>query len=124
LTSFVATHQRPVAVVRRAAVLLAIVIALGAVHIRQRPATFCLLRELTGVPCPFCGGTTAVARLGTGHLRQALVASPLAIVMVVLTPIIGVVKGPGLRRPALTRTFVVVVLVASEIWQLNRFGFI
>jgi hypothetical protein len=100
------------------------VLALGAVHLRHRPATFCLLREFTGVPCPFCGGTTAMVRLGTGHLREAVAASPLALVMLALAPLVGIVKGPWTRRPALTRTIVVVVLVASELWQLNRFGFI
>jgi hypothetical protein len=119
-----ATPPRPVAVVRRSVVLLVLVFALGAVHIRHRPATFCLLREVTGLPCPFCGGTTALARLGTGHLHEAMAASPLALLMLGLAPVAGVVKGPWTRRPALTRTVVLVVLVASELWQLNRFGFI
>jgi len=105
-------------------VLVGVVLALGAVHFRQRPSTFCLLRESTGVPCPFCGGTTAMARLGTGHLRAALAASPLALLMLVLAPFVGLVRGPWTRRPALTRAVVAVVLVASELWQLNRFGFI
>lgn len=118
------TQVRPVVIARRSVVLLLVVLALGAVHIRQRPSTFCLLREFTGVPCPFCGGTTALARLGTGHLRQAIAASPLALLMLVLAPVVGLVKGPWTRRPALTRTIVLVVLVASELWQLNRFGFI
>ena len=124
LTSIAAARGRPVVVVRRSAVLVGVVLALGAVHLRQRPATFCLLREFTGVPCPFCGGTTALARLGTGHLREALAASPLALVMLALAPLVGLVKGPWTRRPALTRTIVFGVLVASELWQLNRFGFI
>ena len=124
LTSLAAAHERSVAVIRRSLILLIVVVALGAVHVRQRPATFCLLREMTGVPCPFCGGTTALARLGTGHLRQALAASPLALLMLVLAPVAGIVKGPWARRPALTRTLLAVVLVASEMWQLNRFGVI
>ena len=105
-------------------VLVGVVLALGAVHLRHRPATFCLLREFTGVPCPFCGGTTALARLGTGQLREAVTANPLALVMLALAPLVGMVKGPWTHRPALTRAVVVVVLVASELWQLHRFGFI
>ena len=124
MTSLAVIHPRPVAVVRRSVVLLAVVLALGAVHLRHRPATFCLLREVTGVPCPFCGGTTALARLGTGHLHEALAASPLALLMLAFAPLVGLVKGPWTRRPALTRTIVFVVLVASELWQLHRFGFI
>lgn len=124
MTSAVASRQRPVVVVRRSAALVGVVLALGAVHVRQRPATFCLLREFTGLPCPFCGGTTALARLGTGHLREAVAASPLALLMLALAPLVGVVKAPWTRRPALTRTIVVAVLAASELWQLHRFGFI
>lgn len=124
MTSAAAARPRPVIVVRRAVVLLVVVLALGAIHFRHRPATFCLLREITGIPCPFCGGTTAMARLGTGHLRAAAAASPLALLMLVLAPVAGVLKGPWTRRPALTRAAVLALLVASEVWQLNRFGVI
>jgi hypothetical protein len=123
LTSL-AAHEGPVVVVRRSVLLVLVVVVLGGVHLRHRPATFCLLREFTGVPCPFCGGTTALARLGAGHFRESLAASPLALLMVALAPVAGVVQGPWTRRPALTRTLVIVVLVASEMWQLNRFGVI
>ena len=123
LTAF-AAQERPLVVVRRSVMLLFVVAALGAVHVRQRPATFCLLREVTGVPCPFCGGTTALARLGQGHLGAAAAASPLALLMLALAPFVRVVAGPWTSRPALTRSLVVVVLVAAECWQLSRFGFI
>ncbi|MEA2139058.1 MAG: hypothetical protein QOG56_2208 [Solirubrobacteraceae bacterium] len=38
----------------------------------------CLLLATTGVPCPFCGLTHAVAELGAGHLSTAIALHPLA----------------------------------------------
>ncbi|MFL6136755.1 MAG: DUF2752 domain-containing protein, partial [Frankiaceae bacterium] len=48
----------------RIAAVAAVAAAAGAVHLRWRPATVCPLRALTGVPCPLCGGTTALAAAG------------------------------------------------------------
>lgn len=110
-------------VVTRVAVMLAVVAAVAAVHLRHRPPTLCLLRAVTGVPCPFCGGTTAAVDLGHGRLVDALRASPLAVAL------IGVWPFAGLPRPrwvgsnrGLVRIGIVVALVAAEVWQLHRFG--
>jgi len=105
--------------------LLAVAIcAVATVHIRQRPASLCVLRTLTGVPCPFCGGTTAAARLGDGDLRGSLAASPLALPMLVAWPLLGLVPTPRWAASRRVRwTAVFVVLVAAELWQLARFGF-
>src|SRR5260370_17552244 len=43
------------------------------------PHTVCPFRMLTGLPCPFCGGTHAGIDLGRGHPVAALRASPLAV---------------------------------------------
>ena len=56
----------------------------------ERPATLCLLRAATGVPCPFCGTTTAAVRLAGGDVLGALAANPvtsLALVALVLAPL-------------------------------------
>lgn len=42
----------------------------------------CPLRTLTGVPCPFCGTTTSLRALGSGHVTQSLAAAPLGIALV------------------------------------------
>ena len=89
-----------------------------------RPATLCLLRALTGVPCPFCGGTTAMVQLGRGDLAAAFAASPLVVLgapVWVLWPRLR----PALARWAASRrrqaqTAGAAVLVASELWQLHR----
>ena len=99
------------------------------VHLPGRPATVCLLRAVTGVPCPFCGGTTAAVEVGSGNLLDAVRASPLA---VAAAPV--VVALPALRdrlhdlrgRLPVWSGFAAlgVVLAASELWQLHRFGWL
>ena len=108
----------------RGGALAVVVVLLAAVHVR-RPATFCLLRETTGVPCPFCGGTTAAVDLGRGRFPAAVAASPLAVLMLFGWPALGVVRQPGWwpRRRVLVAV-VLGVLAAAEIWQLHRFGLI
>ena len=92
-------------------------------HIRQRPASLCLLRSVTGIPCPFCGGTTAAVRLGHGDVRGSLAASPIALPMLLAWPCVGRMR--LLRWVASRRvrwTAVAVVLAGAELWQLARFG--
>jgi hypothetical protein len=110
----------------RAASLVVVAVVLAVVTVPWRPSTLCLLRALTGVPCPFCGGTTAVADLGRGHPLAALGASPLATLGAPLW-----VAWPALdRRVALWRaragrrraTAVLLgALALAEAWQLHRF---
>jgi Protein of unknown function (DUF2752) len=115
----------PATVAKRYAVVAAAAIVLAALHIRHRPATLCLFRELTGLPCPFCGGTTAAVRLGHGNIRGALAASPLAVAMLATWPLLDAVRPPQWWRSRRNRWLVIAaVLVASEIWQLVRFGII
>jgi hypothetical protein len=97
-----------------------------------RPHTVCPLLMLTGVPCPFCGGTHAGVDLGRGHPLAALRASPLAVcgaVAVIILPVLRTTSLAGRWRqlPARTRNTVstigiVATLAASEVWQLGRFG--
>lgn len=101
-----------------------VVLAVAALHVR-RPATLCLLRATTGVPCPFCGGTTAAVRLGHADLRGAVAASPLALLLIVTWPLVGVVRGPGWWQVRAARwSLIAVALVSAEVWQLLRFGLI
>jgi hypothetical protein len=97
-----------------------------------RPHTVCPLLMLTGVPCPFCGGTHAGIDLARGHPAAALRASPLAVCGAVAVIILPVLRTTSLavrwrQLPAKTRSTVSIVgivagLAASEVWQLGRFG--
>ena len=72
------TTTPAVRVVARAAAVVVVALALAAVVLPWRPATLCGLRAVTGVPCPLCGGTTAMVQLGSGRPLEALAASPVA----------------------------------------------
>jgi len=110
--------------VRLAGLLLAAVV-LAQVHPRGRPATLCLLRRLTGVPCPFCGGTTAAVHVGRADLVGALRASPLALVGAPLVAVLPLVRDTLRRLPATMRLgTLIAALLGSELWQLHRFGWI
>jgi hypothetical protein len=108
----------------RYATIAAVVVGLAALHLPYRPRTFCLLRATTGIPCPFCGGTTALVHLGHADVRGAVAASPLAVLMAGVTPFAGMAR----RRMSIGNPVAVAVfgavLLGSEIWQLVRFGLI
>lgn len=112
--------------------LTAVTTGLLALAWLPRPHTICPFLMLTGIPCPFCGGTHAGIDLGRGHPVAAVRASPLAVcgaVVVVTLPILRTTRLAQRWRqlPAKTRntvaiTSIVAALAASEVWQLVRFG--
>jgi hypothetical protein len=110
---------------RRYAGVALLAVILAAVHLRHRPATVCLFRELTGCPCPLCGGTTAAVDLGHGDVRAALGASPFAVGLLGLGPLLSTLEPPRWWQVKRNRWIVTcVILAVSEIWQLVRFGII
>ncbi len=96
----------------------------------------CPLRTLTGVPCPFCGLTTATVAIAHGQWAAAASVSPFAYLiaaLVVGTAPVLMLRAVGQRPPprpwsAATRRRtgqVVACLVAmSWIFQLHRYGFL
>ncbi len=117
---------------RRLLVLVATALVLSVLVLPWRPPTVCLLRGLTGIPCPFCGGTTALVQLGRGDLQAALRASPLAVLgaaLWVVWPRLrpALAARPGSRWSAAERrraagVLGALALAASELWQLQRFA--
>jgi hypothetical protein len=107
--------------VTRGAVLLAAAVALALLHLPWRPRTVCLLRAVTGIPCPMCGGTTAAVQVGRGDLLGALRASPLAVLGAT-----AFVAAPVARLPHLSSRsvwlLILTVAAAAELYQLGRFG--
>jgi Protein of unknown function (DUF2752) len=96
----------------------------------------CLLRALTGVPCPLCGMTTAATSLAGGELRAALAANPFVLLLAAgtlgMTALLaaraaGLAPAPVPWSPAgRRRAWWVVALLAAASWafQLHRFGWI
>lgn len=103
----------------------AVAVVLAALHLRHRPASLCVLRTVTGIPCPLCGGTTAAVELGHGNLRDALAASPFAVGLLGLGPLLSALEPPAWWRVTRYRRLAIfAVLALSEVWELHRFGFI
>ena len=49
----------------------------GLFHLDRLPFTVCYLKAFTGIPCPTCGSTRAVACLAHGDLPGAFAMNPL-----------------------------------------------
>lgn len=106
---------------RYAAVAVAALVS-AHLHVR-RPPTLCVVRAVTGVPCPFCGGTTSTVALAHGNVAGAFEASPIAPLMLAAFPWHGRLRVPALlQRRAVRWVAVALVLAIAEVWQLARFG--
>lgn len=96
----------------------------------------CPLRSITGIPCPFCGSTTAWIHLVRGDLGAAARANPSAILIASFVVVmLGVLVlrhlgrlGPpiaaGHDRIRLVARGIGALVVASWIFQLHRFALI
>jgi len=91
----------------------------------------CPLRAVTGIPCPLCGMTTASVALVRGDVGAAVAANPFVLALAAFTLAMAVLmllrltgRAPATTgpRPALWLVAAATAAVASEAWQLSRFG--
>lgn len=116
-------RRGPRAVALRAALLAAGCVALAQALAIHDPGVLCPMRRLTGLPCPLCGGTTALAAAGAGHFDRAFAASP--IVLLGGLALVAAPAGAGnlwWRLGDRTRTWLVLgLLTVAWLYQLVRF---
>jgi len=96
----------------------------------------CPFRALTGVPCPFCGLTTATVALVHCHWATATATSPLAYLVAGLvvgtTPVLalrvaGVAKPPrpwSVQARKRVGYAALAIVAMSWVFQLHRYGFL
>lgn len=110
----------------RVGALAVIAVVLANLHLPWRPTTLCILRQLTGIPCPLCGTTTAAVHAGSLDILGALAANPFTLVVIGIfatAPITGASRFWNEKLTNRSRPLVcVALLAAAEIWQLHRFG--
>jgi hypothetical protein len=50
-------------------------------HLDRLPFALCTFKQITGLPCPSCGGTRALGRLAALDLQGAFAMNPLAVAL-------------------------------------------
>lgn len=83
------------------------------------PGVPCLLRTLTGIPCPLCGMTTSVVSALHLHPVDALAANPAGVTLVLGAVALLVVRPVRLPLPVLVPPLALAVL---WLFELHRFS--
>ncbi|GAB3679471.1 hypothetical protein GCM10027589_49760 [Actinocorallia lasiicapitis] len=125
MTGVMAMRRRPrVEAVGRVAFIAAAALAVAFVHRVHDPGVLCPLRRLTGIPCPFCGGTTVFIELGSGHPVRAMAANPLVFVgaIVFAAAPLGLAARWWALKSGFRKGILTIAIATSGIWQLARFG--
>ena len=83
------------------------------------PGLPCLLRTLTGIPCPLCGMTTSVVAALHLDPADALAANPAGVAVVLAAVALLVVRPVRLPLPLLAPP---IALAALWLFELHRFS--
>lgn len=113
----------------------------GLLAVRLYPALVyglsrCPLRDITGVPCPTCGGTHSAADLAAGRWLAALQDNPVVAVGLVVFAVwaaycVAATVFPGMRRgldltrneKKAARVLAAFLFVLAWAWQIARVNF-
>ena len=114
------------AVLIRAALLVALGAITARLHAAHDPGVVCPLRLLTGIPCPFCGSTSAIMDLGTGDLVAAVRVQPMTVLAagVLVTAPTGWYRKWGFVRYQHRVVLLLGAIALSWIYQMVRLGVI
>jgi hypothetical protein len=105
----------------RTAVVLLLPAAVVLPQLPGHPGLPCLLRTLTGVPCPLCGMTTSVEATVRLHLRDAFMANPAGVGLVLVALALLLLRPGGLVLPT---AVLPLTLGAMWLFELHRFGLV
>jgi Protein of unknown function (DUF2752) len=83
------------------------------------PGITCPLRAVTGIPCPFCGTTTAVGEAAHLNLAESLRTNPGPLVALAIAAVLFVLRPARLRVPV---SALIALLAAMWVVQLFRFS--
>lgn len=108
------------------AMAVAVIAAVGLLGLDRVPFPVCYLKAFTGLPCPTCGSTRAMARLFGLDVTGALSMNPLVTLAVLflmawsVSDLLGLARGRALRLeipPTLARALrVAAVLLVLANW--------
>lgn len=111
------------AVPQRAGVLLGTTAGVALLHSQGVPMPACPWRSVTGIPCPFCGATTAALAVADLDPAAALQASPLVMVGALVMVGLPAIQPHWRRiRGGWRAALLCTAALASEVWQLVRLG--
>ena len=88
----------------------------------------CLLRAVTGIPCPFCGLTHSMMALGQGNLAAAVAQNPVGLLVLPLAILVlalgvrVVLRGGRIRWPAPVLGVGLGVVLAGWAVQIVRYA--
>ncbi len=62
----------------------------GSSHISKTESSVCLIKNVSGIPCPSCGTTRSIMAISNGDFREALMINPLGFLMLLIMIIVPV----------------------------------
>ncbi|HEV7888733.1 MAG TPA: DUF2752 domain-containing protein [Acidimicrobiales bacterium] len=83
------------------------------------PGLPCILRAVTGIPCPLCGMTTSVTDTVHLNLAGALAANPMGIALTVFAVVLLLARRA--ERLTVPAAALPVALTAMWLFELHRF---
>jgi hypothetical protein len=95
--------------------------------------TFCIFKNITGVPCPSCGSTRATVLLLHGEFQKSVLINPFGIITNILIllsiawMIRDIIKENETFLPFLKKTwdyriqiFIFLIILANWIWNIEK----
>jgi hypothetical protein len=102
--------------------------AISGADVHHPGAAGCLFREVTGLPCPFCGLTHSMMALGQADVGAAVMQNPVGLLLLPLAVVLLAVGVPVMLRrrrlswPVWALWAGLAVLLLSWVVQIVRYA--